>query len=229
VADNLNKMPNASEQLSKVTQANEMATVEIMDVVDGILFKLDLLEKNSKAFFDNKGTTINNSIKLLDILKRGILNGSDMKPAIHVINNTIKSLEDLNSDVTKEYLGDNKRMYNEIRNDSNSIIMALQIQDITAQQIAAVNHMLGTIQNKLITILQHFQSTNIEDLVKSDVNIDYSVNVSTLHREIAFDPNAVEALNKDTNRQQNVDDLINSHNFEFEMDKIEIKISPLTK
>lgn len=214
VADNLNKMPNASEQLSKVTQANEMATVEIMDVVDGILFKLDLMDKNSKTFFTNKSSTLNNSIKLLDILRRGIMNGSDLKPAIHVINNTIKSLEDLNSNITEEYLNDNKKMHNEIRNDSNSIIMALQIQDITAQQIAAVNHMLGTIQSKLITILQHFQSTNIEDLVRSDKHIDDSVNVSTLHREIAFDPNAVEALNKDNNRQQNVDDLINAHNFD---------------
>lgn len=214
VADNLNKMPNASEQLSKVTQANEMATVEIMDVVDGIMFKLDLMDKNSKTFFNNKNSTLNNSIKLLDILRRGIMNGSDLKPAIHVINNTIKSLEDLNTNITQEYLNDNKRMHNEIRNDSNSIIMALQIQDITAQQIAAVNHMLGTIQSKLITILQHFQSTNIEDLVRSDIHIDESVNVSTLHRDIAFDPNAVEALSKDNNRQQNVDDLINAHNFD---------------
>lgn len=220
VSDNLNKMPNASEQLSKVTQANEMATVEIMDVVDGILYKIDLMENNSKTFFASKNETLNNTIKLLDILRRGITNGSDLKPAIPVINNTIKNLDNLNSNVTNDYLQENSKMLMDIRNDSNSIIMALQIQDITAQQIAAVNHMLGTIQTKLLTILKHFSSTNIEDLVKVDSFHDNTVNVSTLHREIAFDPNAVEALNKQNNRQQNVDDLVNAHHLdESEFDK----------
>ncbi len=215
VSDNLNKMPNASEQLSKVTQANEMATVEIMDVVDGILYKIDLMESNNKTFFATKTETLNNSIKLLDILRRGIINGSDLKPAIPVINNTMKNLDDLNTHLTTDYLAENTKMLNEIRNDSNSIIMALQIQDITAQQIAAVNHMLGTIQTKLLTILKHFSSTNIEDLVKSDVIYhDNTVNVSTLHREIAFDPNAVDALSKKDNRQQNVDDLVNAHHLD---------------
>lgn len=208
VADNLNKMPGASEQLSKVTQANEMATVEIMDVVDGIMYKLDLMDKNSKAFFGNKRESINNSIKLFDILRRGILNNSDLKPAVNVINNTITNLEALNSTATDDFLYENKKMHNEIRNDANNIIMALQIQDITAQQIAAVNHMLGTIQHKLITILDHFHSTNIDDLVKPSSYQDTTVNVTKLHRDIAFDPNAVEALDKDLNRQAAVDEVI---------------------
>jgi len=210
VAENIKKMPGASEQLSKVTQANELATVEIMDVVDGILFKADLLEKSSKKIKIDQNEVVNNTIKLLDIIRRGITNGSDLKPALPVINNTIKSLENLNVDKFDEYQNETINILNEIRNDSNSIIMSLQIQDITAQQIAAVNHILGTLQEKLLKILTHFQTTNITDLVGDTNFSENTVNVSTLHREIAFDPNAIDSLNKDLNRQQNVDDLISN-------------------
>lgn len=226
VAENIKKMPGASEQLSKVTQANELATVEIMDVVDGILFKTDLLEKNSKNIQVDQNEVINNTIKLFDIIRRGINNGSDLKPALPVINNTIKSLENLNNNKVETFQSTTKNILIEIRNDSNSIINSLQIQDITAQQIAAVNFMLGTLQEKLLKILKHFESTNIYDLVGDSSFTDKTVNVSTLHRDIAFDPNAIESLNKDLNRQQNVDDLIS--NFAIEETNSNSKIEVTT-
>lgn len=221
VAENIKKMPGASEQLSKVTQANELATVEIMDVVDGILFKADLLEGNANRIKNNQNEVISNTIKLFDIIRRGINNGSDLKPALPVINNTLKSLENLNTEKFDEYQSETLKVINEIRNDSNSIIMSLQIQDITAQQIAAVNHILGTLQEKLLKILNHFQNTNITDLVGSNEPNQITTNVSTLHREIAFDPNAIDSLNKNLNRQQSVDDLISNFDSNDHINNIE--------
>ena len=39
LADNLQKMPKASMQLSKVSEATELATTEIMDTLDGLVSK----------------------------------------------------------------------------------------------------------------------------------------------------------------------------------------------
>ena len=100
---------------------------------------------------------------------------------------------------------------NGIRNDASSIMISLQVQDITAQQLAAVNHMLFTIQDKLGGILKHFQNTDLTSIPGNDNPFNDTMNISMMHREIAFDPIAVDALAKDGNRQENVDDLINAH------------------
>ena len=48
IDENLKKMPNASQQLSKVTEATELATTEIMDIVDGLVYKSDIISANVK-------------------------------------------------------------------------------------------------------------------------------------------------------------------------------------
>ncbi|MFW5662791.1 MAG: hypothetical protein ACOCZW_03615 [Bacteroidota bacterium] len=97
-----------------------------------------------------------------------------------------------------------------ISNDSQSIMMSLQVQDITSQQIAAVNNLLETIQNKLKTILSQFRNTEIGDLVSKDKYTERT-NVSRLHREIAFDPEAVDSLTSKDIRQDRVDDFMKQH------------------
>jgi chemotaxis regulatin CheY-phosphate phosphatase CheZ len=100
-------------------------------------------------------------------------------------------------------------MTNSIKDDANSIMMALQVQDITSQQIAAVNHLLETIQGKLTAILSKFQHNGISDIAIEANAYQEKTNVTSLHRQVAFDPDAVDALTNRATRQDDVDQLIN--------------------
>lgn len=175
IEENIQKMPKASKQLSKVTEATENATTEIMDTLDGMTYKTGIMSANLR--------------QIRELTTTGAAAGSDSITAI--MDNCDQVLES-------------------VKDDSNTIMMALQVQDITSQQLAAVNNLLQTIQQKLSRILQHFRSTEMNELIagaKTDAGKD---NISILHRTIAFDPEAVDALASGTNRQQEVDELVNN-------------------
>ncbi len=173
IKENLDKMPTLSKQLSKVSEATELATNEILDIVDGIFYKLDIIKNNLKLLENSESPT-----------KRE--------------NLVIKEIDEL---------------VEKIRNDSTSIMLALQVQDITAQQLAAVNHLLTTVQTRLNVLINKIHTTNVEGFLKENVP---TVNVSTLHREIAFDPDAVDSLTDSSARQDEIDKLFsqNSSNIE---------------
>jgi len=46
----------------------------------------------------------------------------------------------------------------ELKNDTNNIAVALQVQDITAQKISAANHLIESIRKELLNELNYFES-----------------------------------------------------------------------
>lgn len=176
IKDNLKKMPKASKQLSKVTEATEMATNEIMDTVDGVMYKSGIISTNLSL------------IKEIGS-KSDFAENEDFVRAISNSDEVLKS----------------------IKNDAQNIMMSLQVQDITSQQIAAVNNLLETLQVKLGSITDRLKNTEFSTLIQtgpSETTTVLETKTSTLHRTIAFDPDAVDALSKNTARQQDVDDLL---------------------
>jgi len=208
IQDNLKKMPGASEQLSKVTEANEMATSEIMDIVDGLFYKSDIISANVKSIFDTSVKDTKDTIKLLEILYKGVEQNKITHAILPQLGAAINKLKEKTDTESSTQISENENILTSIRNDASSIMIALQVQDITAQQIAAVNHMLNTIQEKLSKILHHFQTSEINDLAGSELIHDESVNVTKLHREIAFDPHAIDSLSKKGSRQTEVDKIM---------------------
>lgn len=175
IEDNLQKMPKASMQLSKVSEATELATTEIMDTLDGLVLKSYTISTNLKNISSHVGT--------------------QASPDSESAEGSIAQSEEL---------------LNSIREDANTIIMALQIQDITSQQLAAVNHLLETVQKRLSEIMKEFREPETTPL--PEVSSSKSpTNVSQLHRNIAFDTNAIDSLNKShgTARQDSVDSIFN--------------------
>lgn len=175
IKDNLKKMPKASKQLSKVTEATEMATNEIMDTVDGVMYKSGIISTNLSLIRDLGSQT--------DFAQH-----EDFLRAISNSDEVLKS----------------------IKNDAQNIMMALQVQDITSQQIAAVNNLLETLQVKLGSITDRLKNTEFAVLTL-DASADshhFNSKTSQLHRTIAFDPDAVDALTNNSARQQDVDDLL---------------------
>ncbi|ROL56698.1 hypothetical protein D9V84_06620 [Bacteroidetes/Chlorobi group bacterium Naka2016] len=200
IKENLSKMPNLSKQLSKVTEATELATNEILDIIDGIFYKLDILASGVDTIENEIGNVDKFITEFNQILKskeNQELNSDEF------ISKVSKLFENFKFEFHKELnFGNFKEIIENIRADSTSIMLALQVQDITSQQIAAVNHLLNTVQNKLGTLIQKFESSDVHKVVSEAAE---TVNVTKLHREVAFDPDAVETLVGNTTKQDEID------------------------
>lgn len=178
IHENLQKMPKASKQLSKVTEATESATNEIMDTVDGVVYKSGIIATNLAQI-------------------KTLANGDETITAeefLRLVNNSEELLKS-------------------IKRDSQGIMIALQVQDITSQQIAAVNSVLDAVQTRLAKITRRLEAVEFADLVhtatgRSEQHVhSTSSSVSTLHRAVAFDPDAVDSLANNMARQAEVDAL----------------------
>ncbi len=206
IAENIKKMPNATQKLSQVTQATENATTEIMNVIDTFFIKLDNAQKILTEFIDKRKSQRDFFIDLLEKIQPVVAGNSELSAGIE---EGIKQANQIYNDDIQKYYDELLGYIDAINMDSTNIMMSLQVQDITSQQIAAVNHLLGTIQGKLGVILQRFKATELSSILNSDDDkVEEGKNVSHLHREIAFDPDAVKAISNKENRQNDVDDLI---------------------
>jgi chemotaxis regulatin CheY-phosphate phosphatase CheZ len=211
IQENLKKMPKASKQLSKVTEATELATNEIMDILDGLTYKSDIIVSNLKRIKDINQVSINKPIEIIKLIRAGINQDSNLRNVLPEIDSLISILENETKNEIDSIVNKTTDITNSILSDSSSIMISLQVQDITSQQIAAVNSLLETVQVKLSNILHHFQSSDLDFMVAEETHDRTTTSVSKLHRPIAFDPDAVDSYSKTQNRQQNVDNFVEEH------------------
>jgi len=220
IKENLKKMPNATKQLSKVTQATELASTEIMDTVDRVNNELFTIIDELEELKTINEKVLVNPIQLLETIAEGISTGKDLKPFVTDINLFVDRIKNATSTENVEIVANIISRVRNISDDANSIINSLQMQDITAQQLAAVNHLLESVQSRLSGIISHlvFDEYNKS---KNNNSFDETIKISKLHREIAFDPDAVDAITSE-NRQDDVDallanpDLLNAYSEETE-------------
>jgi len=215
IEENINKMPGASKQLSKVTEATELATTEILDIADGIVYKTELLTTNMNGMSDITEGFIQKTINILTVLLKGIAEKRDLSPITPELNETIRLLKEKVFFDYQNLKNKSDEVLQSMSMDSSSIMMSLQVQDITSQQIAAVNNLLTTVQSKLVKILTSFKNSGMERIIVED-NKEDDTNVSTLHRAIAFDPDAIDSLKNNEQRQENVDLIFSGQNQDFE-------------
>jgi chemotaxis regulatin CheY-phosphate phosphatase CheZ len=146
IEESSNKIPKASVQLSTVTQATEVATVEILNVLDTMTQKVSEVESELPS--------------LRELLGSG--------PGMGVVETIEKNLS-------------------EVKQDSMNIAIALQVQDITAQKIAAANHLIECVRLELMRELNYFEKAGAEVLAEQAV-VPPAPPVVT--GEVAFDKNA---------------------------------------
>lgn len=212
IKENLKKMPNASRQLSKVTEATELATTEIMDIIDSLVYKTELIENNLKSINSSEA---NKKIpdKVVDMLINAASNENEIShEALQNILNEIKTANIKDND---KAIANSIELLESIKSDSSSIMMSLQVQDITAQQIAAVNHLLEKVQDKLKYIIERFNQTDLKDVINLGSGGYERANISTMHRKIAFDPDAIDTMDTKGTKQNEVDSIIESSIKEF--------------
>lgn len=214
IKDNLKKMPKASKQLSKVTEATELATNEILDILDGLSYKNNIITSNLSKISELISNGENKSLNLLKMIVKSADNGQNINEYLPQIKDFISVNENELNNKIAELITNTLDLNNSIVNDSSAIAMSLQVQDITSQQIAAVNNLLETVQSRLSVIMEKFKSSELESIIRSEVEEEHTQipKVTQLHRTIAYDPDAVDSLDATKNRQGDVDEIFNLAN-----------------
>ena len=165
IAESTSKIPKATGQIQSVTSATEMATTEILDLVDSLNSDLNVIEKTMVDILAKETDKKEFLLGLVPLLK--------MDNAESYINDF------LNENSSTERLGELLLQVGQMKLDTNNITLSLQVQDITSQQLAAVNHLIESVQEKLSALIEDFDNTKI--------GVHNQVSVS---KNAAFNPEA---------------------------------------
>jgi chemotaxis regulatin CheY-phosphate phosphatase CheZ len=195
ISDSTAKIPKVSNQINNVTNATELATNEILDLIDKmlnetsqselLLEKLIELEKQKEEI-------------LIEVAKQSTSPRAQDLLSNYEKYNDIPRLEMLLAYVknTKEY--------------ANNITISLQVQDITAQQLAAVNHLIESVQKKLTSLIINIENSHIKTI--DDLSIPFEANMT-------FDPNARYQNNESS--QKVIDEIIEKKNSTTDQEQID--------
>lgn len=154
IYESANKMPRASSQLHKVTQATELATTEILDNLDGVLSKLTAIGSHFQAATNDMAAMEALDDKALEMVK------SELKGEHPEL---VSKLAEINEQkrahvrALRSNTGGLEESLQDIRNKANDIMISLQVQDITTQQIASVNHLIQSVQDRLANLIDRFK------------------------------------------------------------------------
>lgn len=198
IEESTKKIPKATNQLNDVTHATEIATTEILDKVDQINEEISKWED----FILNYNTKVRKRNEIFDKLEAAI---SDNPAALELLKE-YENLFPLNG--TQQYFKDSIA---NVRNGLETITITLQVQDITAQQLSAVNHLILSVQKKLSGLIVDLSGEEIK-LVNAGNQIDVPTDVN-------FDPNASFVPSDD--KQNMVDEILNQANGFSSQDEID--------
>ena len=191
ISDTTRKIPKATHHINDVTFATELATTEILDIVDMISGDVQKIEKTLKELID-KEPERKEAFTQLKLLIGKNPEAEALLDKLEATSLAFPVISPLFSLVQK------------IKNDSYNITLSLQVQDITSQQLAAVNHLIGSVQERLATLVSELQDSDIVELETPEVPADGGKIIAP--DGATFDPNASYSKQ---NHQQKVDDIIN--------------------
>lgn len=153
--DTTGKMPQARSQLESVTQATELATTEIMDLVD----EVQALVRTNKAALNAATEALeemrNLDQRLLTTLRDGL--GADHE--VLVAAEALFEAKDATRYQATAALRAEAEGTDQMRDSLNQIMMSLQVQDITTQQIASVTHLIESIRNRMASLNERLGMT----------------------------------------------------------------------
>jgi chemotaxis regulatin CheY-phosphate phosphatase CheZ len=196
ISESTTKIPKATNQINNVTSATELATTEILDIIDLISSDIIEIDKQLEEIFKikkEKSKIIKKIKKLVDDKEVSLL--LDKYEKLDDISNRHELISELTS---------------KIKNNSYNITLSLQVQDITSQQLAAVNHLISSVQEKLASLILNFEETSINDIDSNKIIVPEGSH---------FDPNA--KYSKTDGRQEVVDSIVNNHKTsQDEIDKL---------
>lgn len=194
ISESTNKIPKATDHINNVTNATELATTEILDIIDRVSDDLIAIEKKLLDLANNDSEKTTKLLKL----KEMISGNSEAEALIdEIIQN---SAVDEQLKVVTEKLS-------QIRQETNDITLSLQVQDITTQQLAAVNHLIASVQNKLASLITDLSDNDLSEFDKEEPDNSHF--------------NAGALYTKDSSSQDIADALINENNLKTSQEEID--------
>ena len=197
IQDTRSKIPEASNQLDKVTNATELAMTEVLDKIDEIGEQLENVNECMDDLVERREATT----ELVEELRSRVNGDVEAGEILNKIN------ENIDFGLSLEMV---KNKIREITASTDQITMSLQVQDITAQQLAAVNHLIISVQHKLGGLLNAVDSTNYDG--------EDNITMEKLP-DVHFDAKAT--YNPGENQQSDVDSIVNTEKAsQEEIDKL---------
>ena len=190
IEESNSQIPKATDHISDVTNATELATTEILDLID---------------------TISTNSFELAKILNKTLQKEEEgkelLKELAELVSDNEKAQELIVKIETKISVSEQKNhisgILDKIQVDATNIAIALQVQDITTQQLSAVNHLIISVQKRLTGLMYELSDDEIKP-------VDGSGNHIVVPTESNFDMNA--SFIKQQTSQDDIDKLINGAN-----------------
>ena len=186
IADSTNKIPRVRDQINNISDSTELATTEILDIVDSISNDISNVEEKIKVSKESESERQKNWNEIKEILNNSghtqLIDNYESSD-----HNTILSSEILN---TLESI--KQKVYN--------ITLSLQVQDITSRQLASVNPFIEAVRAKLTSLILLVDDKEISDVELTDPEVGENT---------TFDPNA--SYSKSPERQELVDDLVRNN------------------
>lgn len=198
IAESTKQMPHASDQLNNISNATELATTEILDLVDIAteqltqmetqILELEDYEKKREDVYNKLKTHLSDDSVGLELLES--MNGFDsVYSKLSTVKETIQNL--------------NSNLFN--------ITLSLQVQDITSQQLNAVNHLIASVQSNLTSLLFDIDGNEISMTIGEKAIPQPDINT--------FDPKAT--YSDSSEKQKIADDLLEDHSTKTTQDEID--------
>ncbi len=197
ISESTSKIPKATNQIHNITSATELATTEILDIIDVISNDISVAEE-----------AISSLIKIEKEKEEILLEIKSLTEN----NLEVAALFERYEKVTKAnpVLSPLTELFGKIRSNVYNITLSLQVQDITAQQLAAVNHLIESVQEKLSSLVIDFEVTNVSVLDSTAIQVPLNT---------TFDPNA--RYSKSLDQQDTADALVKDHQSRTSQDEID--------
>jgi len=149
------KLPKASDQLGKVNQASEKASNDILNMVDGMNASIDSLvaANPTQTVMESVRRTadaVHHSVKTLCAKFNGDEQATDL---LNIWDLHYQSLKAISPD---SHVANTLA---KLQEDCTNIMLAMQVQDITGQQIATVIGLMQAIDDVLRKLLANFSDS----------------------------------------------------------------------
>lgn len=198
IRESTDQMPAAKSKLETVTEATEMATTEILDLVDSVAFELKMMQKALNRKTEGLDAVRQADERLLQLLNSEL--GDEHADLIEEVERIHRRKQPL-LDEAIDHADDELEAVDDVREKMTQITMSLQVQDITSQQIAAANHIIESLRDRMTRLVEH-PSMPLGDHAPDPPDGTSSQQASTFDENAHYDP--------DGNHQSMADALIDS-------------------
>lgn len=154
IEESSGRIPKAAQQLSKVTQATESATVDILNALEAMSTRIVDAEKELGTvtrYVENVKLSVGSMLSGPGAPANDSASGGAHPALTEMLHDYIRK-SDIENTVARI-----RAILADTRTDTMNITMALQVQDITSQQIAGVSQTIESVRKQLIRTLERFE------------------------------------------------------------------------